>query len=84
MRSEAFWSSVRRVRTHRGVTVAELAGRAGITRCRLSRILNGRVDPRESEIRGILEALGLLDPVEQAVSRVLVRAELQDLAQGVD
>ena len=43
----------------RGISQADMAERVGLSESRMSRILNGRVETREYEIKAIRRVLGL-------------------------
>ena len=50
----------------RGISQADMAERVGLSESRMSRILNGRVEAREYEIKAIRRVLGL-DTKDKAV-----------------
>ena len=56
----------------RGISQADMAERVGLSESRMSRILNGRVEAREYEIKAIRRVLGL-ETKDRAVLRIATR-----------
>ena len=79
---------LRSARRRRGITLAELARRCGVSESFLSQVERGRTNASISSLRSIAGALGLtmgdlFDPVGPDIPRVLRRNERSILSFGV-
>lgn len=58
MSNEALGIALRRLRTSAGMTLADVAGVAGVSITYLSNVENGHVSPRADWVRNLVGAIG--------------------------